>query len=235
MSSKFIDTTFDVRTDSKDRDPDSNSSMLKEYHKTLWSKKLPNGKLFNLVDSNNNAYLFHSSDLGDFYLSSDSIVHTYFKWTSTQHIISQIPKEEMEHFYNLAHTVGGYIIFPCNRINGQNTLNQARGMSRAINDRIDLTLECIRRYYIDEDSPLEDTIKRYNSFFNLFLDFKGYCEFFLLQDLASTDFGSVRFFLPFSDFIGTHIPKTVDEYREYMKNNIEFLMSRNKRINAYNY
>ena len=228
-----IDTAFDVRADSKGRDPDSSSPTLQKYHKILWSKELPNGKLFRLDDTKDNAYLYHNSELGEFFLASDSIVHTYFKWKSTQNIISQIPKNEMEQFYNLAHTIGGYVIFPGNRVKGQNTINQARGMSKAIKDRIYLTLECIRRHYVDEDSPLADTLKRYSDFFDLFLDFKGYCEFFLLQDLATTDFENVKYFLPFTDFTGNQMPKTVEEYQLYMHNNIRFISSRNSRISEY--
>jgi hypothetical protein len=234
MNKIYVDTTFDVRTDSNGRDPDNSSNTLKQYHKFLWSKELPTGKLFELDDTIKNAYLYYKSELGEFFLASDSIIHTYFKWKRTQHIIIQISKEEMAEFYKLAHTVGGYIIFPGNRVDGQNTMNQARGMSRAINDRIDLTLECIRRYYIHEASPLADTITRYSDFFDLFLDFKGYCEFFLLQDLVTSDFANIKYFLPFTDFSAGQVPKTVDEYRTYMQNNVEFITSRNRRVSTYN-
>ena len=234
MSKLYIDTTFDVRTDSNGKDPDSFSDTLKQYHKTLWSKELPSGNLLKLDDTQNNAYLFHKSELGEFFLASDSIIHTYFKWKRTQHIITQIPEEEMTIFYNLAHTVGGFIIFPGNRINGGNTINQARGMSRTINDRIDLTLECIRRHYAHKASPLSDTITRYRDFFDLFLNFQNYCEFFLLQDLVTSDFANIRYFLPFDGFSANQIPKSVDEYQTYMQKNIEFLMSRNRRVSAYN-
>jgi hypothetical protein len=45
---KIIDTNFDFHADSNGRDPDVFSLTLKKYHKILWSKPLPNGKLFNL-------------------------------------------------------------------------------------------------------------------------------------------------------------------------------------------
>jgi hypothetical protein len=44
--------------------------------------------------------------------------------------------------------------------------------------------------------------------------FKGYVEFFLLQDLVSSDFSAVRIAEPFDDFKGTPIPRTVQEYRD---------------------
>lgn len=231
MPNKYsIDTTYDVRTDSGGGDPDSHSSILRKYHKILWSKPLPSGKMFNLDDTIENVYLSHSSDMGNFILASDSIIHTYFKWQRMQHIILEIPKDDIDYFYNIAHTVGGYNIFPGNRINGLNTINQARGLNYAVSDRMDLTLECIRRFYIDESSPLSDTLERYSDFFNLFLNFQGYCEFFLLQDLVTSDFSSVKFYLPFSEFKGNPLPKNVSEYIDYMQNNISFIIGRNDRM-----
>lgn len=232
---KYIDTTFDVRIDSRGKDPDSSSKTLRHYHKLLWSKNLPNGKLFNLDDAKANR-LYHKSELGEYYLSSDSIIHTYSKckWPRIQHIIQQIPEDEIKYFFDLASTMGGYILFPANRINGANTINGERGFNSKIKDRIDLTLECIRRYYNNEDSPLADTLKRYKDFFDLFSDFKGYCEYFLLQDLVIDDYLKVNFFLPFNDFIRSPLPQDVNEYNEYKKNNIDFLQKRNKRIEEYN-
>lgn len=200
----------------------------------LWNKQLPNGALFSLDDKHRGSYLYHKSELGEFFLSSDAIVHTYFRWANTQHIIEQVPKDDMTYFYDLACTVGTFVLFPGNKINNKFTMNQARGVNKKINDRFDLTLECIRRYYQNETSPLLEVIQRYSDFFDLFVDFKGYCEFFLLQDLVSDDNSGVRFFLPFIGFISNPIPRDLDEYNEYMKNNIEFIKKRNQRIDEYN-
>ena len=52
------------------RDSDKYSPTLQEYHRILWSKPLPNGKMFELTKISSNR-LFHKSELGDFYLSSD--------------------------------------------------------------------------------------------------------------------------------------------------------------------
>ncbi len=87
MEINQIDVTFDVRTDSRGKDPDSASKTLKQYHKLLWSKHLPNGKMFSLDDKRRYCYLYHKSELGEYFLSSDSIVHTYFQWPINQHII----------------------------------------------------------------------------------------------------------------------------------------------------
>ena len=53
-------------------------------------------------------------------------------------------------------------------------------MINKINDRFDLTLECIRRYYLNEDSPLKETFIRYSDFL-LFKNFKGYIDFFFCR------------------------------------------------------
>ena len=79
------------------------------------------------------------------------------------------------------------------------TNNIAGGFNRSIADRFDLTLECIRRHYVDQASPLASTLSRYADFFALFGDFRGYVSFFLLDDLV-TDDCSVKFFMPFDDF-----------------------------------
>ena len=234
MKNNFIDITFDVRTDSNGKDPDSASKTLRYYHKLLWSKTLPSGKVFNLEDTKENIYLYHNSALGEYNLSSDSIIHTYCKWKRTQHIIIQVPSDEINSFYNLGYTVGGFLIFPGNKINGLNTINQERGTNQRINDRIDLTLECIRRYYNEDDSPLFETFKRYSNFFELFVNFKGYCEYFLLEDLVDENFSTIKFFLPFEGFITNPLPNSLNEYNEYKKNNIDFIKKRNERILNYN-
>ena len=76
------------------------------------------------------------------------------------------------------------IIFPKNAVDGGHTINQSRGVNTFIDDRFDLTLECIRRFYLNQASPLYSTLMRYKSFFDLFEDFNGYIDFFFLQDLV---------------------------------------------------
>ena len=39
-------------------------------------------------------------------------------------------------------------------------------------DRWDLTLECIRRFYAGEPTPLDSALKKSRVFFELFVDFK---------------------------------------------------------------
>ena len=225
----IIDTNFDVYSDTpKGRDPDSYSATLRKYHQILWSKPLPNGVMFGLED-NIPRLLQHKSELGEFLLSSDSIGHTYSKVKSMSPIVDQIPSEEIKAFFSVCSTVGAYIIFPAKKIDNKMTINGSRGLNRSIKDRFDLTLECIRRFYVNKESPLTETFQRYASFFNLFHDFGGYVDFFLLQDLVDDGY-SVKFFLPFESFNQPPLPKNVEQYRSYKKHLIEFVSARNQRI-----
>ena len=112
------------------------------------------------------------------------------------------------------------------------TINQARGFATQIKDRFDLTLECIRLFYRGETSPLSEVLDRYNDFFELFGDFKGYTDFFLLEDLIKES--QVDFFLPFESFDETDpSPRSKYEYEVYMSNSLEFLERRNIRIQSW--
>ena len=228
---KFIDITFDFRSDTPPgKDPDALSPTLRSYHKFLWSKPLPNGVLFELDDTKSNVYLYHQSEIGEFFLSSDSAIHTFSRWASMAHIINQLKQGEAEEFRRVGYSMGGMIIFPANRIEGKNTINVARGFHPLIKDRIDLTVECIRRYYKNEKSPLSEVLTRNADFFAIFSDFKGYVEFFLLQDLVTDDFSSIKFFITFEDFKTPVVPKTLDAYLSYKHLTIKFTNERNQRI-----
>ena len=229
----IIDVNFNFYLDTpKGKDPDSYSDTLRRYHKLLWNKPLPNGTVFEL-DLKTPKILHHKSQLGEFYLSSDSLAHDYSKWKSTEHIIKKIPKTEIENFFNLGCTIGGYTIFPSNRVDKQMTINGSRGINKKIKDRFDLTLECIRRFYLNEDSPLLETLSRYKDFFKLFDDFKGYVDFFLFQDLVQCNYSSINYFLPSNNFNNSPIPNDIQEYKVYRKNMTEFINKRSKRIFEY--
>lgn len=133
--------------------------------------------------------------------------------------------------------MGAFLVFPVRtRVDGkrQQSINQRRGTHHQIRDRFDLTLECIRRHYAGAHSPLGEVLAVYAEFFNLFEDFRGYVEHFLLQDLVSGDFDSVRFLKDFDDFAGDALPAaSVEEYREYMRRSMAFSHARNRRIAAY--
>ena len=209
------------------KDPDQHDPLLRSYHRMLWSKPLPCGRMLTL-----DKYLFHDSEVGKFSFSSDSFVNTYSHWKRYRHILDRIPPEEARHFYNTAGTIGGIIIFPNNKVNGRMTINGERGCNTKIADRMDLTLECIRRHYSGESSPLSELLERYKPFFDLFGDFKGYVDFFLMQDMVNEMY-EVRFFTPFDGFITSPLPKDADEYNRYKENSIAFVKARNVRIKRW--
>lgn len=90
-------------------------------------------------------------------------------------------------YLQISNTIGGFIVFPRY---SPNSINIRRGRKNGtIKDRFDLTLECIRRYYVvpKEYNPLFTNIYDADKdFFDMFGDgiegFKNYIDFFCLQD-----------------------------------------------------
>ena len=224
-----IDTAFDFRTDTPPgKDPDAFSPTLLRYHKLLWSKHLPNGVMFDLDDTERGDYLYHKSELGEYHLTSDAVVPS-FRYLD---MVKDEP-EELAEFMRVGYTIGGMMLFPGNVIDRKMPVNGARGFHPRIKDRFDLTLECIRRHYCREASPLGAVLARYADFFGLFGDFRGYVEFFLLQDAVTVDRDAVIFSAPLSDFsTSSAIPQTMEEYREYRHRAITFFEARNRRIQS---
>lgn len=192
---------------------------------------MPSGKLFELSDDIKGAYLYHNSEIGEFYLGSDSITHSYKSQKRKKWLTEQIPND-VDKIFNAGTTIEGFILFPNKSINRKNTINQARGVNPYIDDRFDLTLECIRLFYLDQQSPLYDTLHRYKSFFELFENFTGYVNFFLLNDLVDEN-ENVKFYLPFDNFLAKPKFSSVADYLIYKSNVIRFIELRNQRIELY--
>ncbi|MBR0091590.1 MAG: hypothetical protein IJP92_07815 [Lachnospiraceae bacterium] len=239
-----IDTTFDFTTDTPgywdgfwerregwgagNTDPDALSPTLKRYHKELWSKTLPNGQVFMLEEGKNLGDYLMWNDIG---FGSDSIIvsFNYVKYLHMKdELIRVLPdfKKYRENCIRRAYTIGGMIIFPKHR----NSMNQARGTRKMICDRWDLTMECIRRYYNGENSPLSDIIESDKAFFDLFVDFKGYVDFFFLQDCVTEDYRNVIFWEGDGSFREYPFPESVEDYLSWMENEMDFLDKRNNRI-----
>ena len=110
------------------------------------------------------------------------------------------------------------------------TINGARGINHKIQDRFDLTLECIRLFYSEEKSPLSDVLERHSHFLYLFDDFKGYVNFFLLQDLVREDYKTIKFWRTFNSFETGPLPKNKEDYLSYKSKLVGFIQARNQRI-----
>jgi hypothetical protein len=105
-----IDITFDFRSDTPPgKDPDTFSPTFRAYNELLWSKPLPSGAPFELDVSGPPYYLHHRSELGEFCLSSDTAVATFY-WLAP--IIDRIPEMEREAFDHIDNTIGGKMVFP---------------------------------------------------------------------------------------------------------------------------
>ena len=228
-------------------DPDSKSKTLHEYHKALWSKKLPCGKNWDLISQRGKGFYFKWNDgIENRYYSSDSLLNS-FRWERLKPLLEQVKNyietnlkldyhKWLEAYIHKLYTMGGMIIFPAR----QGGINTIRAFTK-VNDRVDLTFECIRRLYIGEKSPMTKCLEKDKSFFDLFGDFKGYIDFFLLQDIVTDDYKHVKCLLGKTeycdDFFKTKgevtIPKTIDEYLEWHDNHIDFVEKRNKRIEKW--
>ena len=82
--------------------------------------------------------------------------------------------------------------------------------------------------------PLDAVLARHRDFFELFGDFRGYVDHFLLNDLVSSDYGAVTNLKTFDDFVGDPLPcGSIEEYRSYIQRSMTFIAARNARIHQY--
>tara|TARA_R110001592_G_scaffold35475_1_gene120649 strand:- start:290 stop:1006 length:717 start_codon:yes stop_codon:yes gene_type:complete len=224
---KIIDIDYDYRLDSKCGDPDTDSPKLYDTHRFLWNKEISNNSKLNLeILSKSYGRLILKTNLSD-NLSSDRMC-PHFVGKYKGKLDGWLSDSDKVKFQQKVRTIGGHIVFPAHKKNGF-TINQARGVNRKISDRFDLTLECFRRHYTNEESPLTNTLESYSDFFKLFKDFKGYIDFFMLQDFIENN-GEIKFSLPFDDFNRSALPENKEEYLSYMKSTIELIDKRNERI-----
>jgi len=236
-----IDTAFDFTSDSPGYwdgfwerrqglglggcDPDSASPTLRRYHCELWSRELPCGRRMELRDAGT------CMQWDGRRFSSDSIAAS-FRYLRNRELLEEVAASMddyrgfVESFLHSTYTIGGMMIFP--RRNGG--MNQTRGSMPCISDRWDLTLECIRRHYAGEENPLEECMCQDQWFYDLFVDFRGFVEFFLLQDCVTRDHREVRICGDWSGFDDDPMPKGVEEYLDWINGQLEFVRKRNELI-----
>ena len=246
MLSGKVDTSFDFTTDTPGywegfwernnglgaggADPDSDSPTLQEYHRILWSRELPNGEVMKLTLGYGRNYLTWKN----FRFGSDSFIVS-FLYRRYREMLDKVAKllpdyrAYVEDYMRRSYTIGGMIIFPKHNA----SINQMRGCNHMICDRMDLTLECIRRFYADVDSPLSTTLEKDKNFFDLFIDFKGYIDYFFLQDWVDTNYEPLIFGEWDGEFYDNPLPKTPEEYLQWIDFEMELLKKRNQRIDEW--
>lgn len=207
-----------------DWDPDTRSKTLREYHRILWSRQLPNGEFMQL-----------SKDLSwnNMKFGSDSIIVSfrYKNQPLAEEIKTALPDYQsfFKEYIRKTNTIAGFTIFPKH----QGSMNQNRGINTRIRDRWDLTMECIRRYYAGQKSPLSDTLETDVEFYNLFGSFKNFVDFFFLQDCVSDNYESVDIWLGDVNFRDDALPKNTEEYFAFIEKEMAFLEKRRQRIQNY--
>ena len=244
-SAAHFNPGFDFRRDSRGGDPDAHSPRLRSCHRLLWQKPLPSGVPFTLTDGwECGDYLMHESVLDRFSLISDTCVPTWSTSTRSRiaDIVCRLPEEDIEGYDKLTSQIGAKLLLPRNgsgEFRGP-TLSQARTSSGYIVGRLDLMLECIRLHYLKRampdlvvDNPLADALERWSDFFDLFGDFAGYVDFFLLQDMVTPHGLAVDFFLPFDGFTWWPFPADEHEYAAYIGKATSFVQARNRRMKAW--
>ena len=227
QSKPDFDIHFDFRKDSGGKDPDIGSPTLRRYHRILWSKKLPNGDTMQLTHSNGGYLKWKNYEFG-----SDAMINDLFYTRAKKSIpiLKDILRDYdgfVENSERNAWTIGGEIIFPRHG----NSMNQLRGTNAYIMDRWDLTLECIRRFYLNEKSPLYDVLDRDRYFYELFVDFKGYVDFFFLQDCVTSDYRNVIFWQDDCSLTKTMpLPETAGEHLVWTEKTVRFINKRAERM-----
>jgi hypothetical protein len=189
------------------RDANAYSPELYNCHSELWSKALPNGETLKLrfcpkgVDRKTGRPYkpFILKDEDESFrlpLTSDTIAPSYNKLAK---LLRQgvIDEKQANEYLRAGRSTGSFLIWPIrgDKENSNNTINIVR--ARTVSDRIDLTLGHLQKWYEGQHgSPggLYKTFQLYSSYFELFVTFKGFADFFYLQDFISEDNSKVKLF-----------------------------------------
>ncbi len=232
-------------------DPDGKSESLKAKHQKIWSKELPNkeemklmvGKPSDLTKDGKKFDLKWERKGKDIRYSSDTIFTCFIRSDQGdifREVLDYLKGEQNYLVYiegylrECYRNIGSFTIFPT--FPKEHSINFVRGGgNEKIRDRFDLTLECIRRYYEAQESPLSSVLNFNREFLDLFENFTGYVDFFCLQDLVNGDYTHVRDLMR-GGFVNENsfenpFPQNVIEYKQWMENQLEFVQKRTKRIN----
>ena len=229
------------------QDADKLSHELKQYHLTIWNARGIELGLFECFDDAKNRIIIVGQGK-EIIVTPDSITNIF--WTSGRKFAGEMEKaiiaryrqedaeiEAMRRAYveKIDYTIGSSLVFPV-ASNGhpiRASMNAARGLNYSVHDRMDLTLECIKRFYEGqtEGYPLIKTLNKSKDFFDLFKGFRQYVDFFFLNDLVDENYNIVGFNPPVS--FNTPFPLTREDYKKYLQDNLTFIKKRNERIDAW--
>ncbi|HEU5223154.1 MAG TPA: hypothetical protein VFU07_05665 [Candidatus Lumbricidophila sp.] len=239
------DIEIDLRAECGGRDPDRYNPRVRTLHRHFWGMKpLPNGETLRLESKPTDYRMSCASSFGDAQFTSDTFASSFQDWVRMQDLITEVREndpDDQRQFESLRNTFASMVIFPGAQVDRQPTINQARGYISQIADRPDLTLECIRLFYEGRTqaregevlvNPLAPALSRYDWFFEWFGSFRGYVDFFLLQDLVDDDDDTVKFLLPHTGFDRPGCPQDKAEYTAYRAAAITALEGRRDRMIA---
>lgn len=223
-------------------DPDSVSKNLCLYHQALWSGEINRIKFALKIEEGN--LVWYDDNQKKYIFGSDSIISS-FRYKKMKNIYKKLLDNKfmgqkatyrsyIENFIHKSYTIGGMIIFPKHK----NSMNQRRGCHPRIQDRIDLTLECIRLFYEDSEyqgNPLFSVLQEDSWFYRMFGSFKCYIEHFFLQDMVSEDYSKILLLRGNDNtpFDGPILPESEIELENWMEKSLEIVAKRNKRIQEY--
>lgn len=220
-----------MRLDAGGRDMDQFSPTLRRYHQMLWSRPLPGGTAFDLDAGGDPTgdYLVAPDGL---VLASDSLINSMTHWSRLRPVLASVPEDEQEAFRVRASSVAATGLWPKRSGPSGQSINQARGQHPHVADRLDLTVECVRRHYIGEQSPLANALNGAADFFALWPDWRTWITWWLLDDLLDND-GEIRWLLPFSEFGAEKAwPTTPVDWRSYRDCCFDFIERRAARMVA---
>jgi hypothetical protein len=244
---RTFDLSFDYETDMPARskaDADCDSPRLRLDHELLWTKRLRSGVTFAPAAPRvrRHGYLIWTDQSGaQHWYGSDAITHSFTNWGSPKALAqakAELTEEQRERYLSPSYTIASSTIWPV-RSNDRPTINEARGFGptgRVLRDRIDLTLECIRRHYEGADNPLASVLSAYGDFFAMFDGFAEFTTFFHFQDLITQDSSAVHSLmrpgqvLTQPDFEREATPSTVEEYVTYREATLDFITRRGNRM-----
>ena len=235
-----LDVNYNYKDDlGPNKDPDKYSDELGHDHCKLWNSRWRLGILkwshFNRLSTSINGvdFVFTPDSITNSFVNSKRRVNGNYEYKIIEEY-GECVQELIKEYRDTDYTIGSSIIFPVS-IEGDKigwTINIARGISFKVHDRIDYTLECIKRFYEGNDeNPLSKALEKNKDFFDLFNDFYDYVDYFFLNDLIDSN-GNVKSFTDVIDF-SRAFPMTEEEYKKYINNTMGFVKKRNKIIKKW--